>query len=194
MNTCFGEGVPLLWMDLETTGLIKGQGGLREGGLILEASWLVTDGVIPLAGGTELVLNDRWPSDIMSPQVNEMHVESELYGDWGRGRARMTIFQIEQAILHDIHVAIGQTGRWNAAIQLQLSGFGPQFDRQWIEKFMPTLEGRLHYRNLDVRSLSTAETLRTGQKPGSGRKHRALPDNMEAYGFFVASVGWPVQA
>ncbi|PKN67400.1 MAG: oligoribonuclease [Deltaproteobacteria bacterium HGW-Deltaproteobacteria-15] len=131
---------PLIWIDLEMTGLDP------ERCVILEIATLITDGTleiiaegpnIPIHYTDEILLN-------MEPWSNEQHRKSGLFAlakksDYDCGRAeKETIAFLSQ------HCSKGDS---------PLCGNSVWQDRRFLIKYMPELESFLHYRNVDVSSI-----------------------------------------
>jgi len=154
----------LVWIDLEMTGLDPATE------VILQAALIVTDSDLnPL----ESYCVDVWqPEDKLAgmvPFVREMHNKNGLIE---RVRTSLTeVGRVEQELMERI------TG-W-CPYKPVLCGNTIGSDRKFIDKYMPTLGGYLHYRMVDVSSIKVLAGLwhpeAAYQKP-RGAQHDALFD------------------
>lgn len=163
---------PLVWIDLEMTGLDV------EVELIVEIAVIITDGSLDqLIEGPDLVLHA--PEDVlarMHPRVRQMHVASGLLeairaSDLGVEAAEAQVLDFVRA-----HVPQARTA--------PLAGNSVHADRAFLKRFMPSLEAYLHYRNVDV---STVKELVSrwypaafDARPRKKGSHRALDDIRES--------------
>jgi oligoribonuclease len=164
--------LPLVWIDLEMTGLDPD----RE--RIVEIAVIITDGQLErLVEGPDLVLGaDEEVLAAMDPFVEQMHGGSGLI-DSIRA-SDLTVEQAEEQVLTFLrrHVPEPRTA--------PLAGNSVHADRAFLRKYMPRLESYVHYRNVDV---STVKELarrwypraleRAPRKAGG---HRALADIRES--------------
>jgi oligoribonuclease len=166
------EPQPLLvWMDLEMTGLDVD----REH--IIEIATLVTDASLEVvAEGPELVVHQPDSIlDAMDAWNKEHHGGSGLTD---RVRAsRVTVADAERLTLEFVKAHCGER-------TAPLAGNSIHQDRLFLRKYMPALEGYLHYRMVDV---STVKELARRWYPGElaaapakRETHRALDDIRES--------------
>ncbi|KAJ2008921.1 rna exonuclease, partial [Coemansia thaxteri] len=132
---------PLVWIDVETTGLVA------EKDIILEVAMLVTDGELnELSPAQSLVIG--YPPDTVQSKLNawslKSHTKSGLLGDVAQ--SQLTLEMAEKILLAGV---VEHCPKANRAI---LAGNNVGFDRKFIEQHMPVLAGHLHFRNLDVSS------------------------------------------
>ena len=159
----------LFWVDLEMTGLGDDQ-------VIVEIASLVTDADLNvLAEGPELAIH-RSPEDMvrMEDWPAQQHKKSGLLD-------RIEVSEI------DIAEAERQTleflQKWAEKGKAPLCGNSIWVDRRFLHKEMPTLEGYLHYRMVDVSSFKEVverwypKTLRPPSKKGT---HLAMSDVIES--------------
>ncbi len=164
---------PLVWMDLEMTGLEPDQD------VILEIATLITDADLHvLAKGPELVIHH--PDHVlksMNPWCIEHHGASGL-------TARVKASQILQAkaeaeTLDFLQAYFSSQGITDAP---PLCGNSIHQDRRFLRRYMPQLEGFFHYRNLDVSTIK--ELVRrwypSVEIPAKKESHRALDDINES--------------
>jgi oligoribonuclease len=162
----------LVWIDCEMTGLDLGRDAL------IEIAVLVTDGDLTVLGeGVDLVIHaDETALAGMPEVVREMHERSGLT-DAVRA-STVTLAEAEQLALDYVrrHVPDPRTA--------PLAGNSIATDRAFLARDMPTLDGYLHYRMVDVSSIK--ELARRWYprvfyaKPEKGLAHRALADIMES--------------
>ncbi|HVM20645.1 MAG TPA: oligoribonuclease [Egibacteraceae bacterium] len=162
---------PLVWVDLEMTGLDP------DNDLIVEIAVIVTDGALEhLVEGPDLVL--AAPGDVleaMDPVVVEMHRSSGLTE--AIGSAELTVADAEQQVL----TFLAEHVKPRTA---PLAGNSVHADRAFLRRYMPDLENYVHYRNVDV---STIKELARRWYPQALEKaprktggHRALADIRES--------------
>ena len=163
---------PLVWIDLEMTGLDP------ERERIVEIAVIVTDGQLErMEEGPDLVLATPEASlEAMDDVVVQMH---QLSGLTEAIRAStITVEEAEAQVLQFVtrHVPAARTA--------PLAGNSVHADRAFLRKYMPALEAYVHYRNVDV---STIKELARRWYPdaleASPRKtggHRALADIRES--------------
>ncbi len=163
---------PLVWVDLEMTGLEP------ERDVILEIAVIVTDGELEvLEEGPDLVV--RQPEEAlagMAPVVAQMHAHSGL--DVAVRTATVTLAEAEQEVLAFVrrHVPVARTA--------PLAGNSISTDRAFLHRHMPKLEAHFHYRNVDVSSIKELarrwypDAKKAAPEKGGG--HRALADIRES--------------
>ncbi len=160
----------LVWMDLEMSGLDP------EKERILEVATIVTDSSLNILeeGPVIYVHQDSSVIDAMDEWNTKHHHESglvDLVREQGIAEA-----DAEQQTLDFIK-------RFVEAGTAPLCGNSIGQDRRFLVKYMPTLEGFLHYRNIDV---STVKELCVRWRPDLYReinkqgRHRALDDIRES--------------
>lgn len=161
---------PLVWMDLEMTGLDP------ECERILEVATIVTDSELNLIaeGPVFYVSQSETLLDAMDEWNTSHHTESglvELVRTQGVSEQAAEAATI--AFLSE-HIEPGKS---------PLCGNSIGQDRRFLVKYMPALEAFLHYRNVDV---STIKELAARWRPdiagGINKKgtHRALDDIKES--------------
>lgn len=163
---------PLVWIDLEMTGLDP------ETELIVEIATIITDGSLDHAiEGPELVVHA--PDDVlgaMDEVVVAMHSGSGLTPLIRE--SRITVEQAQQATLEFVttHIPKPRTA--------PLAGNSVHADRAFLRRYMPELEAYLHYRNVDVSTFKEASRRWAPDvvagAPRKGGAHRALADIRES--------------
>ncbi len=161
----------LVWIDCEMTGLNV------EKDCLVEIAVVVTDSELNvLDPGLDLVIKPN-PESLknMSDFVTEMHTASGLINEFDEGH---DLDKAEQLVLEYIQ-------RWvSDPRQAPLAGNSIGTDRMFINRYMPTLDAFLHYRNIDVSSIK--ELTRRWfpkvyfQLPKKDGGHRALADILES--------------
>ena len=161
----------LVWIDCEMTGLNV------EKDCLVEIAVVVTDSELNvLDPGLDLVIKPN-PESLanMGEFVTEMHTSSGLINELNEGHE---LEVAERMVLEYIQ-------RWvTEPRQAPLAGNSIGTDRMFINRYMPTLDGFLHYRNIDVSSVK--ELTRRWypkvyfQLPKKDGGHRALADILES--------------
>lgn len=163
---------PLVWIDLEMTGLDP------DVDVIVEIATIVTDGSLEqVEHGPDLVVAAPDAAlDGMADVVKRMHTSSGLL-DEIRATDR-TVADAEQATLDFVRAHVP------APSLAPLAGNSVHADRAFLRRYMPTLEAHLHYRNVDVSTLKElARRWRPAlleQAPDKHERHRALEDIVES--------------
>ncbi|WP_157156485.1 MULTISPECIES: oligoribonuclease [unclassified Diaminobutyricimonas] len=161
----------LVWIDCEMTGLDV------EVDELVEVAVVITDfDLEPVHPGFEIVINpDKSALDNMSEFVRNMHTESGLIDLIPNG---VSLAEAEYEVLEYIlqHVPTEQ--------QAPLAGNTIGTDRAFLARYMPRVDGHLHYRNIDV---STIKELSRRwfprvyfNAPVKNGGHRALADILES--------------
>ena len=161
----------LVWVDCEMTGL-----DLKADALI-EVAALVTDSELNVLGdGIEVVI--RPPAEALAQMgefVRTMHENSGLLPLLEDG---LTMADAEEAVLAYVREHVPEPRR------APLAGNTIGTDRAFLARDMPTLEGHVHYRNVDVSSIK--ELARRWyprayySTPAKSGNHRALADIQES--------------
>ncbi|WP_237573492.1 oligoribonuclease [Mycolicibacterium lacusdiani] len=162
----------LVWIDCEMTGLDLGSDRL------IEIAALVTDSELNVLGdGIDVVIHtDDEALDGMIDVVATMHRKSGLTNEV---RASTTsLGAAEEMVLDYIRTHV------KAPNTAPLCGNSIATDRGFIARDMPTLDGYLHYRMIDVSSIKELcrrwyPRIYFGQ-PEKGLAHRALADIHES--------------
>jgi oligoribonuclease len=163
---------PLVWIDLEMTGLDP------EHDVVVEIAAIVTDGALEeIHEGPQLVVTQPEAAlERMAPVVAEMHAKSGL--DAAVRASTTTLAQAEQRVLEFVTELVPQ------ARSAPLAGNSVHADRMFLRRHMPALEAHLHYRNVDVSTLKELarrwrpEVLAAAPHKQGG--HRALADLRES--------------
>jgi oligoribonuclease len=164
--------LPLVWIDLEMTGLDP------DVDVIIEIAVLITDGSLDeIIEGPELVIHaDDAALNKMAPVVREMHDLSGLTE--AVRQSRTTVADAERVALEFVKVHIPEPGH------APLAGNTVHADRAFLQRHMPDLEAWFHYRNVDVSTIKeltrrwNPDVLEKAPEKGGG--HRALADIRES--------------
>jgi oligoribonuclease len=165
------SGDRLVWIDCEMTGLDLAVDEL------VEVAVVVTDFDLKvLDPGFDVVIR---PSDAAKAQMGEvvvkMHTASGLLEAMDSG---VTLEQAQQQVLEYLQRFVPQAG------QAPLAGNTIGTDRGFLAKYMPEVDGFLHYRSIDVSSIK--ELARRWyprvyyNAPAKHGGHRALADILES--------------
>ncbi len=163
---------PLVWIDLEMTGLDP------DNDVILEIACIVTDGTLDtIIEGPDLVLHaDPELLESMVPVVAEMHTKSGLITEVPQ--STITVAQAERAVLEFIaeHIPEPRTA--------PLAGNSVHADRAFLRRYMPALDDYLHYRIVDVSTIKELarrwHPQAATEAPKKDGNHRALADIRES--------------
>lgn len=163
---------PLVWVDLEMTGLDP------DTDRILEIAVIVTDGQLEqLVEGPDLVVGCPEPALArMDPVVQQMHAASGLT-ETVRA-STLSVGDAETQVMDFLrqHVPEARTA--------PLAGNSVHADRAFLRRYMPAIEAHVHYRNVDVSTVKELarrwhpEALALAPRKGGG--HRALVDIRES--------------
>ncbi|KQV07763.1 oligoribonuclease [Leifsonia sp. Root112D2] len=161
----------LVWIDCEMTGLDL------EVDELVEIAVVITDFELNvLDPGLSIVIKpDSTALENMNDFVRNMHTTSGLIEEIPNG---ISLADAEYQVLEYI-IKYVPTGK-----QAPLAGNTIGTDRAFIAKFMPRVDGHLHYRNVDVSSIK--ELARRWypriyfNAPGKDGGHRALADILES--------------
>lgn len=161
----------LLWLDLEMTGLDP------RTDWVLEIATLVTDGALNvIAEGPDLVIHH--PDEVLEAMNEWCVTHHGASGLTARVKAStISTAEAEQLTLEFVkqHCPAGTT---------PLAGNSIHMDRSFLKLHMPTFEGYLHYRNVDVSTVKelarrwSPSVLETA--PRKSEAHRARDDIFES--------------
>jgi oligoribonuclease len=163
---------PLVWIDLEMTGLDV------ERDAILEIAVIITDGNLENAieGPDLVVAASQSQLDGMVPVVKHMHAKSGL--SERALAATLTVKEAEQQVLAFVKHHVPEPG------VAPLAGNSIHTDRSFLVKHMPKLIDHLHYRIVDVSTIKELARRwmpeRLTDAPEKGGGHRALVDIQES--------------
>jgi oligoribonuclease len=169
----------LLWIDMEMTGLDVN----RE--VILEVAAIVTD--LDLMEGETYETVVRQPQsylDAMDDWNTKHHGESGLVARVPGGRDPQ---QVEDDLIRLVETHFTE--------RPIIAGNSIAQDRSFIDRHMPRLAAKLHYRMLDVTSWKIVMGGRFGLEYPKAESHRALDDIRESIGelrFYLQHVTPPV--
>ena len=156
----------MFWVDLEMTGLDV------ESCVILEVAAIVTDLELNfLAEYARVVQQPQEVLDTMDAWCVTTHGESGLSAEVPTGTP---LAQVEDALLALLgcHFA--------AEERVVLCGNSIHQDRLFINRYLPRLAARLHYRMVDVSSFKEVFRSRYGIQWDKANNHRALQDTRES--------------
>lgn len=163
---------PLVWIDLEMTGLEP------DTDVIVEIATVITDGTLEQIelGPDLLVATPAAALAQMADVVRRMHTKSGLLDELAH--VDRTAQEAEAETLAFIRAHVPEPAL------APLAGNSVHADRMFLRRYMPTLEAHLHYRNVDVSTLKElARRWRPQlleQAPQKSERHRALEDINES--------------
>ena len=134
------EGVPLIWIDCEMTGL-----NLPVDALIEVAVLATDENLNPIGEGVEVVIKP--PVNALAQMgdfVRQMHTESGLLPLLDSGK---TLSQAEELILEYLEKSGVPAGK------APLAGNSLWLDRNFIARDLPRVNQYIHYRSVDVSSI-----------------------------------------
>ncbi|WP_329134501.1 oligoribonuclease [Streptomyces sp. NBC_00670] len=161
----------MVWIDCEMTGLSLSSDAL------IEVAALVTDSELNVLGeGVDIVIRPPDAAlETMPEVVREMHTSSGLLSELASGT---TMADAEERVLAYVREHVKEPGK------APLCGNSVGTDRNFLARDMPTLEGYLHYRIVDVSSVKELSRrwyprayFNSPKKKGN---HRALADIQES--------------
>lgn len=163
---------PLVWIDLEMTGLDP----RRD--VIVEIAVIVTDGgLTQVHEGPDLVIAAPEAAlAAMEAVVARMHASSGLTE--AVRASELSLAEAERQVLDFVRGLVPEPRT------APLAGNSVHADRAFLVAWMPALEAHLHYRNVDVSTLKELvrrwrpDVLDAAPKKGGG--HRALADIRES--------------
>jgi oligoribonuclease len=163
---------PLVWIDLEMTGLDP------ERDVVVEIAVVVTDGQLHrVVEGPDLVVHQ--PDEALAGMVDvvrDMHAKSGLTE--AVRASELSLADAEKQVLAFVREHVPEAGA------APLAGNSIHADRAFIRRHLPDLDAHLHYRNVDV---STIKELVArwypdvfDMRPSKAGDHRALADILES--------------
>ena len=162
----------LVWIDLEMTGLEV------DKDKILEIATLITSETLEIiAEAKPIVLYcSEQDLELMAPIVREMHTKSGLLGQVKS--SSLSIEQAERDILAFIKRYVPEPG------SSPLCGNSIGYDRRFLAKYMPIIDEYLHYRCIDVSTITCLASLWAPEvfnaEPSQENRHRSLDDIRES--------------
>lgn len=166
----------LYWLDMEMTGLEV------EHHKILEAAVIVTDwNLTPLKTFSTAVYQDEVALAQMDDWCVKTHTSSGLLSRIPSG---MKEDELDQALvkLSDEFFSPNE--------KIVLCGNSIGQDRKFVDKYLPNISSRLHYRMLDVSSFKIVFENAFNQKFKKKNKHEALGDIEESIAEFQFYLGF----
>ncbi|RNE59139.1 oligoribonuclease [Cryobacterium tepidiphilum] len=161
----------LVWIDCEMTGLDL------DADELVEIAVVITDYDLNLVDpGIDIVIKpDASALENMGDFVREMHTSSGLIEEIPHG---VSVAEAEFQVLEYVLKFVPNEQK------APLAGNSIGTDRAFLAKFMPRLDGHLHYRNIDVSSIKELSRhwypRAYFHAPAKGGGHRALADILES--------------
>lgn len=160
--------LPLLWTDLESTGLSP------RADHLLEYAMALTDGEFRVVGTFRVVIGRRDVRSLpMAENVRAMHEENGLLDEVERSSTSVREAEIQGLAWARAHGCVADPlGRDTGPY---MAGSSPQFDRDFYMIQMPALARLWHYRNVDMTTLRYFFA-----DPKRKVAHRALSDVLDS--------------
>jgi oligoribonuclease len=161
----------LVWIDCEMTGLDL------EVDELVEVAVVITDyDLVPVDAGFTIVIKpDQTAWDNMGDFVRDMHTSSGLIEEIPNGKS---LAEAEYEVLEYILKYVP------GAQSAPLAGNTIGTDRMFLAKYMPRVDGHLHYRSIDVSSIKELSRHWFPRiyfsSPAKNGGHRALADILES--------------
>lgn len=158
----------LLWLDIETTGLVAKEHRILEVGLMM------TDDDLEPQYWNNWVLRYTGDKSLLHPTVQEMHTENGLWDECAKSKLTSGDVEMQaRSLLVDRHRI--KPGK------IAMAGSSVHFDRAFIKEWMPKLESVFSYRSVDVSTVSELAKCwfpsAYGERPQPEKKpHRAIDD------------------
>lgn len=170
--TFSAEESRMIWIDCEMTGLDIFNDELCE------VSVVPTDfNMKVLDEGIDLVIRpSQHAEDHMNDFVRNMHTSSGLVDEWYKDG--LSLEEAEKQVVAYVEKFLPEHGK------AHLAGNSVGSDKKFLDKYMPSLMAKLHYRVIDVSTLK--ELSRRwypavyNNKPAKHGGHRALADIIES--------------
>lgn len=154
-----------VWVDLEMTGLDDSTC------VILQVAMIITDTNFKVLCEVDIpVWQPESALSSMIPIVRSMHTKNNLLE-----RVRTSDFSLMQAE-RELMQRLTQHVGYQKGV---LAGNSMYVDRRFLQRYMPSFEGHLHYRQIDVSSLKLLSQAWYGSKgrpPKKASTHTALED------------------
>jgi oligoribonuclease len=174
---------PLFWIDLEMTGLDESVD------TILEVAVIVTDLELkPLEQYHRVVFQPPEVLERMNDWCKRTHGESGLTAAVPGG---LPLADVEKELLVLLNRHYGPSER------VVLVGNSVGNDKRFVDRYMPELARRLHYRLIDVSSFKEIFREKYGLSFAKKNSHRALDDILESIHeleFYLSFVRAPEKA
>ena len=173
----------ILWVDIETTGLIPEKDRILEICVIPEI-----DGKILKEDISNYIIKniDISFESLLSEQILKMHTDSGLLSDIKNSLFNNTSIEITEldSLLENKYKLLK-----NNNSKVLLGGSSVHFDRSFLKKNLPKFDSLLHYQHIDVSCIENffADSIGLLYKKNYTTKHRAKEDigrSIEKYHFF----------
>lgn len=151
--------IPLLWCDVETTGLDPATDALLEVGLIH------TDENLVIRAKTSFVLAYQAVPGTVDARVFDMHTKSGLFEACSKSTLRL--WSLDSALRAWFDAA-------DVPPNLHWAGRNPHFDRAWLQAHAKDAYRYWHYRSFDMTTVETLCDITHSKK--EDYPHRSLAD------------------
>lgn len=156
--------IPLLWCDLETTGLNEHVDKILEIAIVATDEKLQVEAILNHhIFITERLLAELLPED---SEVRKMHTDSGLLALCTSEESRMRV-----SVAREVSEFMDQAGICGRP----MAGSNPAFDRRFLKESMPEVESKFHYRSFDMNTIYMLAGI-DKDKDLPPVKHRAVDD------------------
>ncbi len=171
LRTATSKMSAIVWMDMEMSGLEP------ETDRILEVAVLVTDGELNVvAEGPNLVLHQ---SDEVLASMDEWNTKHHGQSGLTERVRESTVDEAEASA-----ALLGFLSEHTKKNEAPLAGNSIHQDRRFVARYLPEVEGWLHYRNIDVSTIKELarrwHPAQYAARPLKKGSHRAMDDLMES--------------
>lgn len=172
---------PLVWTDLETT-------GIPVSGHILEVACLITDSDLNLIAEYSTIVTHANHDDpkhsldtlgeFMNDYVTNMHTKNGLLQEIADCQDKIVLTDVDAALAEFI-------AEYSPDAKSPLCGSTINFDRKWMDAQMLLASKALHYHNVDVSTVRELaqrwrKDIETPGRSKPNKKHRGLSDIKES--------------
>lgn len=164
--------MPLLWIDLETTGLNFDQDIPIEVGLIL-----TTFDLTEISRRNWICRVKDYDYEPRNLFVHDMHSRNGLLQELFDTEPWSSYSRLDEIMENWLHFELFHLPKYNSEEPIHPAGSSVYFDVRFVERRFPSLFRRLHYRYLDVSSIKMLALIE-GHEYDKGPEdiHRALSD------------------
>lgn len=179
VTNCKKYAQPLVWLDIEATGLDP------EKDSILELAFVVTTPGLTATRTFQRTIRPEWAHTVddfknMPDWCTTHHAESGLISEVLQGTYPTNSFATVEANAVNMLLDIHDECNMKEDARFMMCGRNVHFDHAFLKAQMPTLASLFGHQYLDITSFDTLALVRFGKRPYDYKwPHRALPDVKE---------------